>query len=111
MIADLCKVDIVITHSPEGVRCGKDNQLIYLRTGFPDDLYWTNWNGSDQAARLELSDGLGGCEERGAGGDAVIHKDDDAVGERGEVPALAIEALPSSDLLLLHLNGHLDIGS
>jgi hypothetical protein len=99
----------VVTHGPEWVRCGKDDQLIDLTANLLYCLHWANWNGSNQSAWFEVSDGLDGCEEGGTGGDAVIHEDDKTVSEGRKVPALPIELLPSSDLPLLHLNQLFDI--
>lgn len=109
MIADLCEIDVVVTHGPEGVRSGKDYQLVHPHARLSNGFHWANRNCPNQTAWSKLSDGLDGYEKGRAGGDPIIHQDDDAVGDCGEVPTLAVEILPSSDLSLLCLNRRLDV--
>lgn len=94
VITHLGEVDVVTTHCPERVRRGEDDQFIHLRPGFSDRLNRADRDSSNQAAWVEVPDGLDGYEERRTGRDSVIHENDNAVGECGEVPILAIELLP-----------------
>ena len=110
MIADLCEVDIVVTHGPEGIWGSKDDEFVHLHARLSNGVHRADRNRPDQAAWFQLSDGLCRDEKCGSCGDPVIHENDGMVGQCGEPPILAVEVLPSSDLALLCLNQPLDIG-
>ena len=85
-VRHLGKICIEIADRIERFRRQQDGEFVYLARDLSNGFRRADRDGTDQCARLKPADGRDGREERRAGGEPIINKNDGPVGQRPQGP-------------------------
>ena len=110
-IRDLGEIYIALADGVELLRDQQSDKIVQLRGEFPESRGRSSGHGDNQGCRLLFLDGLNGCANRGAGRDAVIHKDHFPAAEAEGIAVTAISILTAIEFMFLR-GGHVidDVG-